>query len=37
LNPGICDAAPAPVQDLARFADTFAGLAEPDVMLQAWR
>ncbi len=25
------------VQDLARFAETFADLADPDVMSQAWR
>jgi len=30
-------ASPVSVQDLARFAGTFADLAEPDVMSQAWR
>jgi plasmid stability protein len=28
---------PVTVQDLARLADTFADLADPDVMSQAWR
>jgi plasmid stability protein len=28
---------PVSVEDLARFADTFADLADPDVMSQAWR
>jgi plasmid stability protein len=27
---------PVSVEDLARFADTFADLADPDVMSQAW-
>jgi plasmid stability protein len=27
---------PVNVEDLARFADTFADLADPDVMSQAW-
>jgi hypothetical protein len=27
---------PVTVEDLARFADTFADLADPDVMSQAW-
>ena len=29
--------APVSVQDLARFADLFADLADPDVMAQAWQ
>jgi plasmid stability protein len=28
---------PVGVQDLARFADVFGDLADPDVMAQAWR
>jgi hypothetical protein len=28
---------PVSVQDLARFAETFGDLADPDVMSQAWR
>jgi plasmid stability protein len=28
---------PVTVEDLARFADTFGDLADPDVMSQAWR
>lgn len=28
---------PVSVQDLARFAEVFADLADPDVMTQAWR
>jgi hypothetical protein len=28
---------PVGVEDLARFADTFADLADPDVMSQAWK
>jgi hypothetical protein len=28
---------PVRVQDLARFADIFSDLADPDVMAQAWR
>jgi plasmid stability protein len=28
---------PVGVDDLARFADTFADLADPDVMSQAWK
>ena len=28
---------PVTVEDLARFADTFADLADPDVMSSAWR
>jgi plasmid stability protein len=28
---------PVSVQDLARFADVFSDLADPDVMAQAWR
>jgi hypothetical protein len=28
---------PVSVQDLARFADIFSDLADPDVMAQAWR
>jgi plasmid stability protein len=29
--------APVSVQDLARFADLFSGLDDPEVMSQAWR
>ena len=29
--------APVTVQDLARFADVFGDLADPDVMTQAWQ
>ena len=29
--------APVSVEDLARFADVFGDLADPDVMSQAWR
>ena len=29
--------APVGVEDLARFADTFGDLADPDVMSQAWK
>jgi plasmid stability protein len=28
---------PVSVQDLARFADVFSDLADPDIMAQAWR
>jgi plasmid stability protein len=28
---------PVRVEDLARFADTFSNLADPDVMSQAWK
>jgi hypothetical protein len=33
---GTTGAAPVTVDDLSRFAETFADLADPDVMRQAW-
>ncbi len=33
----VTSGSPVRVQDLARFADVFGDLADPDVMAQAWR